>query len=324
MSPLGLTITSSLGTPTAGLIGQLAEPVYSAAAGDKLILSESFDAYDGVFVGSNRLSSAYSAYRVLNLNNANQQTDDSLAMLVTGRGGTGKALRILYGNPTPGAGAFTTGASDCILGPQGQWTSKGAPFVHFLVTMWFRYSAGADPSAGTGGNGDSGVKGFMFWHDGNQRYEHPPHRLKDYTGGRYTDTRFDVGPPHPPNATTGLNHWRTGTGEPPPLANYTDGNWHRLTVELYPRDNQVTPHLYAGHQGERVWLDGILIFDNVDNLGFNGDTTSISGCPPWGGDYCYTAGVTGMQVFGNYVNATTAYNSPAFTIDHDDWVAWTN
>ena len=307
------------------------EPVYNSAT-DKLILTDNFDSYTGILTGSPSFVSKYPDYRAVDRNDSIVSLDRYVS-LAPGRGGSGNALRLAYGNPAvAGSSSTLDGASDIVVGPSGRLSRIGGwngtlpeqagPYVHFMFTTWIRFSPGANPAGGPG-NGDSGVKGFMFWHDGNQRYENPPHRLKDYNGGRYPDTRWDASSGHPPNYTTGLNHYKTANGEAPVFSQYADGNWHRFTVELYPRDNQVTPHLYAGHQGERIWIDGVLVFDNVDNLGFNGDVTTVNGCPPWGADYCYTAGVTHWMVFGNYVNGLTANNSPAFYVDFDDWIAWT-
>ena len=146
----------------------------------------------------------------------------------------------------------------------------------------------------------------MLWHTGNQRYQHSPHTIKDYTGGRYAETRWDAGPPHPPNVTTGLNHWRTADGQAPRFAPYADGNWHRFTVEVYAGDP-------SGRKGERWWLDGVLVFDNMDNVG------NLS----WGTDYTYTYPITHWMVFGNYIRGYIGGASPPFTVDFDDWTAWT-
>ena len=141
----------------------------------------------------------------------------------------------------------------------------------------------------------------------------------DYVGGRYNETRWDVGPPHPPNGTigvithntTGLNHWRTPDGGAPKFAQFADGNWHRFTVELYAGD-------VSGHRGERWWMDGVLMFDNVDNVG-DFHWNDVNG----GNDYTYLYPVAYWMVFGNYANGATSSASPQFTVDFDDWIAWT-
>ena len=57
----------------------------------------------------------------------------------------------------------------------------------------------------------------------------------------------------------------------------------------------------------------MLVFDNMDNVG------NLS----WGADYTYTNAITHWMVFGNYVTGGTAAQSPFFTVDFDDWIAWT-
>jgi hypothetical protein len=292
------------GAPTAqaNLPPADSEPVYDAST-DKLILQDNFDRYSGILSGALPFTSRYPTYRALGV--ANQQIRlDSAVTLIPGRSGSGEAIRLAYGNPG--------GASDIIVGPETRLGGVGAwdgtlpqvagPYSHFFFTTWIRFSPGADPSA----YDDSGVKGIMLWHTGNQRYEAPPHKLKDYNGARYRETRWDVGPPHPPNYTTGLNHWKTANGEAPVFSQFADGNWHRSTQEIYAGDP-------SGHKGERWWLDGVLVFDNMDTVG---DLH-------WGNDYTFTYPISHWMVFGNYINGATAANSPSFTVDFDDWIAWT-
>jgi hypothetical protein len=293
-----ITVTTADTTPSSGG----GEPTYNSAT-DKLILQDNFDGYSGILSGASPFTRRYTTYRALGLANQSVRLD-SVVTLVPGRNGSGQAIRLAYGSPG--------GASDIIVGPETQLSSVGSwngtlpqvagPYSHFFFTTWIRFSPGADPAS----YNDSGVKGIMLWHTGNQRYEAPPHTLKDYNGGRYAQTRWDAGPPHPPNYTTGLNHWRTANGEAPIFAPFADGNWHRSTQEVYAADP-------SGHKGERWWLDGVLVFDNMDNVG---DLH-------WGADYTYTNAITHWMVFGNYVTASTAAHSPFFTVDFDDWIAWT-
>jgi hypothetical protein len=288
------------------------EPAYSSAT-DKLILQDSFDSYTGITSGSLPFVKLYPSYRAVDTADRVVPLTNYVS-LTTGRGNTGQAIRLAYGGGN--------GASDIIVGPEGRLGSVGSwngslpqvagPYSHFYFSTWIRFSAGADPAGNTGGPcGDCGVKGVMLWY-GSERYQSAPHRLEDYNGNRYPETRWDVGPPHPPNSVTKLNHWQTVDGAAPKFAPYADGSWHRFTQEIYAADP-------SGHQGERWWLDGVLMFDNVDNLGFNGAT----GTPPWGADYTYRNAVTHFMVFGNYVSGAQSKIEPFFTVDFDDWIAWT-
>lgn len=265
------------------------EPVYNPAT-QLLIITDSFDQYATI-------ANAINAYPI----NRNTQFME----LVTGRGGVGKAIRLNY--------AGVSGADDILFGPEGRLSAIGtwngelpqvpAPYTHFHFTTWIRFSAGADPGIDPFG---SGVKGIMLWHNGGQRYQHSPHKLRGYHGERYAETRWDVGPPHPPNTITGLYHWKTPDGEAPIFAPYADGNWHRFTVEVYAG--------HPVHRGERLWLDGVLVFDNMDNIG----TTDYG----TGTDYTYTNAIAYWHVFGNFVNSGAAQAVPFFTVDFDDWRAW--
>ena len=305
-SATGLTaVTSSaisVATATVPPPTGTGEPTYTTAT-DKLIVQDNFDGYTGIASGSAPFTARYPNYRVLDAADAWVPIGNDVS-LVPGRNATGQALHLQYGGPN--------GASDIIVGTEGKlgqvggWNGtlpeKAGPYSHFFLTTWIRFSVGADPA----GYDDSGVKGVMLWHTGNQRYQHSPHRLKDYTGGRYAETHWDAGPPHPPNATTGLSHWKTADGQAPRFSPYTDGNWHRFTVEVYAGDP-------SGHRGERWWLDGVLMFDNMDNVG------NLA----WGADYTYTYPITHWMVFGNYIRGDIGGASPPFTVDFDDWIAWT-
>jgi hypothetical protein len=288
------------------------EPTYTPAT-DKLILQDDFNSYTGITSGSLPFVKLYPDYRAVDTADRVVPLTNYVS-LTTGRGNTGEAIRLAYGG--------RSGASDIIVGPEGRlgrvggWNGSlpqvAGPYSHFFFSTWIRFSPGADPAGNTGGRcGDCGVKGVMLWY-GSQRYQSSPHRIEDYNGNRYPETRWDVGPPHPPNSVTKLDHWKTADGGAPKFAPYADGNWHRFTQEIYAADP-------SGHQGERWWLDGVLMFDNVDNLGFDGAT----GTPPWGADYTYRNAVTHFMVFGNYIDGAQSKIEPFFTVDFDDWIAWT-
>jgi hypothetical protein len=295
---------------TSGALAPLTpEPAYDAAT-DKLIVQDDFNGYTGIASGAAAFTARYPNYRAVDLSDRVVPLTNYVS-LVPGRGGSGQAVRLAYGG--------TTGASDIIVGTEGRLGRVGSwngtlpqvagPYSHFYFSTWIRFSPGADPAGNTRGScGDCGVKGVMLWY-GSERYQSSPHRIEDYHGDRYPETRWDVGPPHPPNTGqygTGLNQWKTADGAAPKFAPYADGNWHRFTQEVYAADP-------SGHKGERWWLDGVLVFDNVDNVG---DVH-------WGNDYTYTNPITHFMVFGNYVTGAQASIEPFFTVDFDDWTAWT-
>ena len=260
------------------------EPVYDPAT-QSLILRDDFNGY------ANR-AAMMSAYPVGRFT--------EYVQLITGRGGSGGAARLSYG---------VGGAYDILFGPEtrldrvGGWNGtlpqKAGPYTHFFFSTWFRFSAGADPAA----NNSSGIKGFMFWHNGPEvggRYQNAINQLNE--DGR---TRGPRGA-NPDNAQSGFNLYKTPDGRAPLFSTIADGQWHRFTIELYAGGDP------SGHKGERYWVDGTLIYDDIDLP--IGQGTSAD-------HYNYTYPVRHWMVFGNFVDESA--RSPFFTFDVDDWMAWT-
>ena len=260
------------------------EPVYDAAT-QSLILQDDFNGY------ANR-AAMMSAYPVGRFT--------EYVELTTGRGGSGGAARLNYGQ-----GA----AYDIIFGPEerllhvGGWNGtlprKAGPYTHFFFTTWFRPSAGSDPAA----NDESGIKGFTFWYSGPEssgRYQNAVNRLDQ--DGR---TRGPRGA-NPDNAESGLNLYKTPDGRAPLWSTFADGQWHRFTIEIYAGGDP------SGHKGERYWVDGTLIYDDIDQP--VGHESSAN-------HYSYSSPIRHWMVFGNFV--VEGVRSPFFTLDFDDWIAWT-
>ena len=257
------------------------EPVYDPAS-QSLILTDNFDQYATV-------SAALNAYP----NNRGTQYME----LITGRGGAGKAARLKYG---------TGAADDIVFGPEGKlggvgsWNGtlprKAGPYRHFFFSTWFRLSAGSDPTQ----NNDSGIKGFMMWNTAGGRYQNAVNRLAQSGGAR--------GPKgaNPDNATSGVNLYKTADGKAPLWSTYADGNWHRFTIEVYAGSDP------SGHFGERYWVDGALIYSDLDLRVGTGTRAD---------HYDYESPIAHFMVFGNFVDA--AARSSLFTFDVDDWSAWT-
>lgn len=298
-----------------GQLGSLLEPVFSPLL-DKMVDTESFDGFDGAAVGGQTFGKKYSVARTTfpsggNIKYVSAEAERAGILTITtpGYGGFGKALRLKYGG---GAGA-----SDIIVGPDARLRRAGqldgvlpsiaGPYTHFVLTMSFRTSPGADPAA----YHPSGVKGIMIFHDGGQRYERNPTRL-NYKYGRWQETRLNFLGGYPENSVSGKRHWRTADGRPPLWSNYNDGAWHRVTREIYTAGDP------SGLVGERCWDDGVLVFDNVGDLltGFGPDGQ------PWD-VYSYSNPITHWMVFGNYVRADVALASPPFWVEFDNWIAWT-
>lgn len=261
--------------------GSLAEPVYSSSS-DELILRDNFDGYANM----SQVETAYPGGR-----------NHQYVSLVTGRGGSGHAIRLSYGPSTTDDILF--GNTPTQLGSVGAWNGTlpqvGGPYDHLFYTSWFRTNPGANPTIGT--NGTGGMKGFMFWHNagGSGRYEFGVSTIAG-CGHWYSEPR---GPSEADsNDCTGYDIYKTLDGGAPLWSNYNDGNWHRITFEIYTSG--------SGHAGARVWIDGTLTEDFVD-------------LPGGYADYSYP--VQYIDVWGNGWQGAPAVD---FTIDFDDWTIWTN
>jgi len=104
----------------------------------------------------------------------------------------------------------------------------------------------------------------------------------------------------------GLDVWKTSDGMARPWSSYNDDSWHRATFELFTGGDP------SGHRGARVWVDGSLIYDDVD-------VDVVAGQQPYEG-YSYDDAITHFYVWGNFSTAVSA----AFDLDFDDWIAWTD
>jgi hypothetical protein len=259
------------------------EPVFSATT-QSLIVRDDFN-----YTSRSAMMSAYPVGRFT------EYVD-----LVAGRAGSSGAARLSYG---------VGGAYDILFGPEGRldrvggWNGtlpqKAGPYSHFYFSTWFRFSAGADPTTNNG----SGIKGFMFWHNGPEvggRYQNAINQLNQ--DGR---ARGPKGA-NPDNAQSGFNLYKTSDGRAPLFSTLADGQWHRFTIEIYAGADP------SGHKGERYWIDGQPIYDDVD-LPIGQGTTADH--------YNYNYAVRHWMLFGNFV--TEGAVSPFFTLDVDDWMAWT-
>ena len=263
------------------------EPVYVAAT-HSLIVRDDFNGY----ANTTAMLNAYPVGR-----------NTEYLELTTGHGGSGGAARLKYGTPNA--------ADDIIFGPEerlsrvGGWNGtlpqKAGPYTHLYFTSWFRFSAGANPAAVN----SSGIKGFMFWHTGagvqGGRYQNAVNQLS--ADGQTRGLKAA----NPNNAESKFNIYKTPDGRAPLFSTYADGQWHRFTIEIYAGNDP------SGHRGERYWLDGTLIYDDIDLPVGEGTTAD---------HYGYAYPIRHWMVFGNFVTASA--RSPFFTLDVDDWSAWTN
>jgi len=257
------------------------EPVFDSSK-QSLILQDNFDQYATI-------DAALNAYP--------HQRGTQWAQLTTGRGGSGRAIRLQYGS---GAADDIVFGPEAMLGGVGSWNGtlprKAGPYTHFLFTTWFRFSAGADPAQ----RDYSGVKGFMFWNPASERYQNAINKWNEDGQTRGPKAA------NPDNATSGMNLYKTPDGRAPLFSTIANGQWHRFTIEIYAGNDP------SRHRGERYWVDGTLIYSDIDRRVGAGTVVD---------HYDYQYPVSHWMVFGNFVNAGAV--SAYFTFDVDDWIAWT-
>jgi hypothetical protein len=312
------------------------EPAYDPAA-HYLIADDNLDSFNA-FTAENGSPAFRDRYRrgraaypggpsnsdLLATGTADRAEDDGVLTMVTGRGGSGKAIRLLYGG--------ADGGGDLLVGPtvndlnsagelDGTLPEVAGEYEHFYFTCWFRTSPGADPA----GANSSSVKGFMFWANFPNRVEWRPARLR-YGGSRWDKPRWTRGGGIPQNASMGVDYWQTDDGYPPLWSNYNDGNWHRLTTEIH-----AGPAVPNSERGQRLWLDGEYIYDDVGRLPKLFDMFGHGAGKDWNGNdltggfrWSATPTTEGFSVWGNFVNGDAAKQTTQFTIDFDDWIVWTN
>jgi uncharacterized protein YjdB len=214
---------------------------------------------------------------------------DSLT-LITGRGNTGKALRMIYN------GHYQDSKN---------WDLVNAPQLPDTTTHYYSYYARVTV-AGAMPTGGMPVKWFMAWHPAGNRVEWDTHDYLPcsiYPAAHTIWQVYDNGP--------------TSCQGNQPIGPYPDdvfdGQWHRYTY-------QYRPNTSAGSRDgvARMWVDGVKVID-----------VSLAACgtQPAGGyktwcevddvDALNTVGVAYLR-FGGPLTKETA----PFTIDIDDFVWW--
>jgi hypothetical protein len=270
------------------------EPTYSATTGT-LIVTDSMDEY----TSPHAMWLAHLAQSIPgpHIEQTDFGEDVDSATLITGRNGSGKALRLIY------SGVYQDAHS---------WTLRNGPTLPDTTTHYFSYSARVTV-AGPMPLGSLSVKWFMAWHAVN-RVQWNTH---DYLPCNHYPDQSRTGPPHTfwqvydngPSACQGDQ-----PVGPYPDLNAFDGQWHRYTY-------QYRPNTVAGsHDGiARMWIDGVKV---IDVSATAASVTPVGGWKTWceldDVDALNTAGLIGYLQFG--ANLTT--DAPPFTIDIDDFVWW--
>ena len=216
--------------------------------------------------------------------------------IITGRDGTGHALRI-----------YRTGQTQTA---SNSWWSDNLPApsdaAHHFFQWWGRIVTASDLTQSLN------VKWFMARHDGG--------------GNRFQwNTYWIVGDQHdtmPPTGTTVWMGYENGTALAQQAVGpyFSDlatpnGGWHRFTYEYKPNTSAGARDGIA-----RMWVDGVKVIDiSADAVG----VTPIGGTKPW----CTWSDVDGINVLDPVVSVTwpsvQTTGSPAWTMDVDDFRWWT-
>lgn len=262
------------------MTGSTSEPSYKAAT-HTLLARDDFDTYSSK-------EALLAAYPV-------RSNTDQFLSLISGRGGSGGALRLTY---------TAADVPNITIGPQ----FPNGPYSHVYFTSWFR----ASPQAFRYETGEYGIKGFMFFTSagGGERYQYGVSNFRCDFGGAGPDQTVRSRQPRgisgwQANSCTGQDNVKTVDGEAPLWSDYADGAWHRVTFEIWTDDGGAHA---SGHKGLRQWLDGVLIYDGVDKVDPRNTIT------------LYQNPINNIVVFGNAWGRLAADS----IIDFDDWVAWTD
>jgi uncharacterized protein YjdB len=276
-----LTVVATTATPAAPLAP--GEPAYNATTG-VLMYSDPMDEYTTPHDMWTSTSTAISFKQA-----PFGEEVDSLT-LITGRGNTGKALRMIYN------GHYQDSKN---------WDLVNAPQLPDTTTHYYSYYARVTV-AGAMPTGGMPVKWFMAWHPAGNRVEWDTHDYLPcsiYPAAHTIWQVYDNGP--------------TSCQGNQPIGPYPDdvfdGQWHRYTY-------QYRPNTSAGSRDgvARMWVDGVKVID-----------VSLAACgtQPAGGyktwcevddvDALNTVGVAYLR-FGGPLTKETA----PFTIDIDDFVWW--
>ena len=301
-------LTSNTSAVTVPNPSSIAEPVFNAAAGNTLLRSESFDSYTQSTIqptcGVNPPSGTIIDNGWGSCATSNSTYPDSQLSVVTGRGGTGKALHFHY----LGIGQESHGYS-MFGGPQAPANKTS------VVQYWCRLLPDV-PGAITDTIVAAKIKWLELWHGdpGNTRIEFATldHAICPWLGPAYinwgvvdqVETLCDGVQPVGPT-----------------IGQVADGNWHRFTQLTKPNTSQ------GSRDGRALmWIDGTLVVrieqSAVGVVAGNPNNPRTAGMPWCNQDdvdaLCNGYGITHVEWGGPLTNG----NTPS-AIEIDDFSWWT-
>ena len=277
-------------------------PVYTGAPGQTLIMQDSFDAYTSVAsMGAKppQYANPYTAPQDPSPISDGNPVDTAVNQLITGRSGSGKAIRMLFTGADQFAATFTT--------ENATPSADGAP-------NFFTYYARVTPSGSLVGQ-EVNVKWFEAW------------RLHSNTRAQM-NTRFATGNapdpavPLPPGINMAheyIDQFETNRCAQQPVGPYPlnlwDGNWHLYTYAFKAHQSSGNKNGYA-----KMWVDTTLIVD-VEQATVG--VTPPSGTKEWclQSDVDQNIAVADAVGFCHWGSVQTGTSIP-WTLDVDDFTWW--
>jgi hypothetical protein len=264
------------------------EPVYSPGV-STLVFQDNMDEYTDVVAMGAVSSSTTPRITPHPSPITNSEPVKSGSQLITGRGGTGKALRLAY-----------SGANQ----EEQQFITLNMPSTADLTTHYLQYWARVSTSAASS---VIPVKWFELWHtSGRDRIQFNTHDPLPCTGTYRTYWQvYDQS-----RETTCQGNQPVG----PYFATIADGQWHRFTYSYRPNSAAGARDGFA-----RMWVDGVKIIDvSAATIG----VTPPGGTKPW----CLADDVDALAVNDGihelWWGSTQTLPSSAWTYDIDDLIWW--
>jgi len=280
-------------TPLSNVSPDTSEPVFDAAV-HTMVYQDNMDQYtDAVSMGS---SSRTGPRLVPHPSPATTGTAvSSNNQVIAGRGGSGKALRMVY------SGQLQDGANFISV----DMPSSGPDLATHYFQYWARVSFSAPP------NETVAMKWFVAFarHDDNGRVQWSTHdHLPCSVTGHHTYWQFYA------------NGQLTSCQGAQPVGPYfneniIDNQWHRFTFAYRPHSAVGTRDGFS-----RMWIDGVKVIDvSVAACG----VTPPGGQKPWCSLDDVDAIVANDGIISQWWGGVqTSYVTPSWTLDIDDWKWW--
>lgn len=263
------------------------EPVYDASA--TMVYQDNMNSYVSLLDMAGTIGSLVPGFH------PGDDPRNELVLLGTGRGGSGKALRVAF------QGGYQTGAS---------WDTHAIPAQSDNVSHYIQYYARVNFSGALNG-GTVGVKWLMGWHESSDRIQWHMHWPNSTCPSRAAMSRATYWQVMDQSEFTSC---QGAQPKGPYIEDVNDNQWHRFTHEYKPNTSAGARNGVA-----RMWIDGVKVLDV---------SASVCGITPPGGEkpWCSVDDVDNLAVNdGIYYlkfGGTQTTDTPAWTLDIDDLRWW--